>query len=147
MRAGGADPRRIVWAFGARTLRRDERAALPVLARLRVLGFGLCLDDFGTLAEPATDLDRVPLTALRLAGHLVGDAGGDAAGGAALQDAVDAAHALDLPLVGAGCATAADFELLLELGCAHAQGAFVSDPMAAAQLPGWAARWSPPGED
>ena len=41
------DPRRIVWAFGSRALRPDAPAGLHVLTRLRVLGYGLCLDGFG----------------------------------------------------------------------------------------------------
>ena len=45
VRARGVDPRRIVCAIGTRALRRD--VALHVLARLRVIGFGLCLDEFG----------------------------------------------------------------------------------------------------
>jgi EAL domain-containing protein (putative c-di-GMP-specific phosphodiesterase class I) len=144
VRANGAQPRRIVWAFGPRALRSD---ALHVLTRLRVLGFGLCLDAFGAAAQPADQLERVPLTALRLAPHLIGDAHGDPARVAALHDAVDAAQGLGLPLVGDGCTTPEDFELLLELGCAHAQGACVAEPMTAARLPGWAARWSPPAEE
>jgi EAL domain-containing protein (putative c-di-GMP-specific phosphodiesterase class I)/DNA-binding SARP family transcriptional activator/DNA-binding NarL/FixJ family response regulator len=147
VRANGAEPRRIVWTFGPRALRPDTPGVLHVLTRLRVMGFGLCLDDFGSGPRSSEQLDRVPLTALRLAAHLVGDAQGDPARVPELQDAVDAAHEFGLPVVGDGCATAADFELLLALGCTHAQGACISEPMAAAQLPAWAARWSPPAED
>jgi EAL domain-containing protein (putative c-di-GMP-specific phosphodiesterase class I)/FixJ family two-component response regulator len=147
VRANGGDPRRIVWTFGPRALRPDAPAALHVLTRLRVLGFGLCLDDFGSGAQPADRLERVPLTAVRLAAHLLGEAHGDPARVSAQQDAVDAAQGLGLALVGDGCASAADFELLLELGCAHAQGPCIAEPMAAAQLPEWAAGWSPPAEE
>ena len=147
VRANGADPRRIVWTFGPRALRSDAPGAMHVLTRLRVLGFGLCLDGFGSGPHSTDQLEHVPLTALRLAAELVGEAHGDPALVAALQDAVDSAQALGLPVVGDGCARPADFELLLELGCAHAQGACVSEPMAAARLPDWAARWSPPTED
>lgn len=147
VRAHCAEPRRIVWTFGPRALRADAPAALHVLTRLRVMGFGLCLDDFGSAPQPSDQLERVPLTALRLAAHLVADAQSDPARVAALQDAVDAGQQLGLPVVGDGCTTALDFELLLQLGCAHAQGPYVAEPMAAAQLAGWAPRWSPPAED
>ena len=147
VRANGADPRRIVWALGARALRPDAPAALHVLTRLRVMGFGLCLDDFGTGHPTLEQLERIPLTGVRLARHLVSGARDDPARVALLQDAIDAAHGLGLPVVGDGCETAADFELLLEIGCGHGQGAFIGEPVAAGGLAGWARNWSPAVEE
>lgn len=54
------------------------------------------------------------------------------------------ARRLDVPVVAGGCATGADFELLLELGCDFGQGAVVARPMAAAQVADWATSWTPP---
>jgi EAL domain-containing protein (putative c-di-GMP-specific phosphodiesterase class I)/DNA-binding SARP family transcriptional activator/AmiR/NasT family two-component response regulator len=142
VRACGADPRRIVCAISARALQRDS--ALHVLARLRVMGFGLCLDDFGGGHATIEQLERIPLTAARIAQELIRDVQGDPARFAALQDAVDLARELDLPVTGAGCATAGDFERLLQVGCDFGQGDAIAAAMDAARLASWAVTWTPP---
>ncbi len=147
VRASRADPGRIVWILDSRALRPVPPVVLHVLTRLRVLGFGLCVDEFGTGPRPGDHLERLPLTAMRLAQDLVGGAHGDPVRVAMLQDVLDAAHELELRVLGDGCETAVDFELLLQLGCTHAQGAFISEPMAAAQLAEWVTRWSPAAAD
>ena len=142
MRACDGDPRRIVCALGPRALQRD--GALHALTRLRVMGFGLCLDDFASAHSHAQQLERVPFTAVRLAEHVISGAGADAARVAILQEAIDVARGLDLPVVAGGCASAEDFELLLELGCDFAQGTAIAGPMPAARLAGWSTSWTPP---
>lgn len=142
VRGCGGDPRRIVCALGARALRRD--AALHVLARLRVKGFGLCLDDFGGEHAAAQQLECGPFTAVRLAEDVICGAHGDPARVAILQGAIDIARRFDLPVVGGGCATASDFELLLELGCDFGQGEVIAGPMQASRLRDWARSFTPP---
>jgi DNA-binding SARP family transcriptional activator/EAL domain-containing protein (putative c-di-GMP-specific phosphodiesterase class I) len=146
VRERDADARQIVCALDARFLRRAAPAALDVLTRLRLKGFGLCLDDFTAGHASIEQLDRVPLTGVRLSAALVSGASGDPGRVAAIEQALELAGTLDLPAVACGCDTAADFELLLRLGCRHAQGAFIAEPMAGAELPGWAGRWSPSSE-
>jgi EAL domain-containing protein (putative c-di-GMP-specific phosphodiesterase class I)/DNA-binding SARP family transcriptional activator len=142
VRGCGGDPSRIVCALGASALRQD--AALHVLARLRVKGFGLCLDDFGGDHAAAEQLKSGPFTAVRLAEHVICGAHGAPARVAVLQDAIDVARELELPVVGGGCATASDFELLLELGCDFGQGEVIAGPMQASRLTDWAQSFTPP---
>ncbi|MEA2221191.1 MAG: hypothetical protein QOJ35_3817 [Solirubrobacteraceae bacterium] len=145
VRARDADPRRIVCALDARALRGDPRAALGALTRLRVKGFGLCVDDVGP-GQPASDeLRRFPLTAVRLRAELVTGAAGDPARVSDLQEAIDLAANQELAVVARGCSSAADFELLLALGCAGGMGAYIAGPLPAGELAGWARGWSPPG--
>ncbi|HEV2775083.1 MAG TPA: EAL domain-containing protein [Solirubrobacteraceae bacterium] len=142
VRGCGGDPWRIVCALGASALRRD--AALHVLARLRVKGFGLCLDDFGGDRAAAQQLESGPFTAVRLAEHVICGAHGDPTRVAVLQDAIDVARGVELPVVGGGCETAHDFELLLELGCDFGQGEVIAGAMQASRLRDWAQSFTPP---
>ena len=87
---------------------------------------------------------QVPLTGTRLAASLLRSAAADAASAASLQEAVDHARARRLIAVGTGCASPAEFELLLEVGASHAQGAFVASPMSTRELADVAPRWTPP---
>jgi EAL domain-containing protein (putative c-di-GMP-specific phosphodiesterase class I) len=63
---------------------------------------------------------------------------------AAVEQALELARAVRLPAAAAGCDGAADFDLLLQLGCRFAEGAFIAEPMAGDRVVAWAAGWSPP---
>ena len=135
VRANAGDAERIVFAVGERAVRRARSPALGVLARLRVKGFGVCLD--GYRGGPTDmQLDRLPLTAVRLDPGLIRDS-------AALERALDAARAAAVTAVAGGCATAADFTSLLTVGASHAHGPFIGQAMPAAALVGWTSSWSP----
>ena len=136
----GVDPRHVVLAVAER----PTGAPLDVLARLRVKGFGLWLDDVGPAHIAADRLARLPLTGLRVAPDLAAGAAGDAARAGALEDVLAAAQRLGLPAVVNGTDSGATFELLVELGCRHAQGEFVAPAMPAAELARWASSWRGP---
>jgi DNA-binding SARP family transcriptional activator/EAL domain-containing protein (putative c-di-GMP-specific phosphodiesterase class I) len=135
VRASEGDPEGIVCVVDERAVRRGRSIALSVLARLRVKGFGVCLDGYGGgPADPR--LDGLPLTAVRLDPGLIGDS-------PALERALDAAGAAGVTAVAGGCETAADFASLLTAGAGHAHGSFIGEAMPAAELAGWASSWSP----
>jgi EAL domain-containing protein (putative c-di-GMP-specific phosphodiesterase class I)/two-component SAPR family response regulator len=142
-RERGADPRRIVCGIGQRALKRDA-AGLAALTRLRLKGFGVSVEDLGTTHASAEQLARLPLTTCKLAASLVTGAAGDPRRIAALERALDLVRGLGLVVAAAGCDSAADLDLLLQLGCHHAEGAFIADPMPSGELAAWAAGWSPP---
>ncbi len=135
VRANASAAERIVFAVGEQAVRRARSPALGVLARLRVKGFGVCLDGYGG-GPTDMQLDRLPLTAVRLDPGLIRDS-------AALERALDAARAAAVTAVAGGCATAADFTSLLTVGASHAHGPFIGQAMPAADLVGWTSSWSP----
>jgi DNA-binding SARP family transcriptional activator/EAL domain-containing protein (putative c-di-GMP-specific phosphodiesterase class I) len=137
-----ADPRRIVFTVSERAVRRSTAAELDVLTRLRVKGFGICLEDYGRVSAEA--LTRIPLTAVALAPELVRGAYNDAGRAAALEEALESIRAVGLPAVARGCDGAADYELLLQIGCGHGHGEFIARAVAAGELADWADGWSPP---
>lgn len=115
----------------------DSPAMLDLLARLRLKGYGLCVDGFD-----ADTLERLPLTHVQLPAELVA-AGAVAGDASALTTAVNAARVLGAPLVGR-CATADEFELLLSVGCSFAHGPFLAPAVPAAQLEQAVAEWTAP---
>jgi EAL domain-containing protein (putative c-di-GMP-specific phosphodiesterase class I)/DNA-binding SARP family transcriptional activator len=143
VRERGADARQVVCAIGERELRPDP-ATLAALTRLRLKGFGLCVEQFVAAHASAEQLRRVPLTAIKVASSVVSGAGDEPGRVAALEEALERARGLGLTVIAAGCDSAADFELLLRLGCGQAEGAFISEPISGDELPAWAARWRPP---
>jgi EAL domain-containing protein (putative c-di-GMP-specific phosphodiesterase class I) len=110
---------------------------------LRVKGFGVALDGFGTGRAPADQLRRLPLTEVELAPFLVTGAHADPSRARVLEETVEVARALDVTVVGDGCESEDDLRLLLTLGCDRVMGGFVADAMPAEELTAWAAQWDP----
>jgi EAL domain-containing protein (putative c-di-GMP-specific phosphodiesterase class I) len=102
------------------------------------------VEDIGGTHASAEQLASLPLTAIKIAASVVSGAAGDARRIAALEEALDLARGLGLVVTAAGCDSAADFGLLQQLGCRHAEGAFIADAMTGGELAAWAGRWSPP---
>jgi DNA-binding SARP family transcriptional activator/CheY-like chemotaxis protein len=120
---------------------RHDPARLDLVARLRVKGYGLCAAGFEAGRE---SLERLPLTHVALPSRLVATAAtGDGAHAAQLAEALAAAGALGVPVVGR-CATAAEFDLLLQLGCSFARGPFLAPPAPSAEFAERIRAWAPP---
>lgn len=129
---------RVVLVAGASALATHSGPAMfDVLARLRVKGFGLCADG---IDAPA--LERLPLTHVQLATDLVvaAAATGDAA---PLAPAIEASRSLGIPMLGR-CATEAQFDILLQVGCSFASGPFLAPRVPASELAAVARDWAPP---
>lgn len=109
----------------------DLVKALDVLARLRLMGFGLSIDDFGTGHSTMQQLQRMPFSELKIDRAFVTNAGGNTERHALLEASLRMAQQLGLESVGEGVESRADLELLAQLGCNVAQGFFISKPFPA----------------
>jgi len=112
-------------------------AALGVLARLRIKGFGISIDDYGTGFSSMQKLARIPFTELKIDRSFVHGAHQRRNLRVILQSALDMAHRLELVTVAEGIETLEDWRLLQELGCTIGQGYLIAKPMPAAALPQW----------
>jgi EAL domain-containing protein (putative c-di-GMP-specific phosphodiesterase class I)/CheY-like chemotaxis protein len=117
-------------------------APLDLLTRLRVRGFGLGIDGFGTGGATLQDLDRLPLTEVKVAADALARATASARGAEAFAATVQALRDQRLDVVCDGCDSQAEWELALQAGCRRAQGAFVGPPLAPEDLAAWLRAWS-----
>jgi EAL domain-containing protein (putative c-di-GMP-specific phosphodiesterase class I) len=115
-------------------------AALGVLARLRLKGFGLSIDDYGTGFSSMQQLARIPFTELKIDRSFVHGAHQRTNLRVILQSALDMARQLDLVTVAEGIETLEDWRLLQECGCSVGQGYLIAHPMPAAEIPVWLKR-------
>jgi EAL domain-containing protein (putative c-di-GMP-specific phosphodiesterase class I) len=115
---------------------------LENLARLRIKGFGLSIDDYGTGYSSLQQLSRIPFTELKIDQSFVMHASAKEACRVILESSLDIAKKLGLQTVAEGVETRADWELLKRLGCDAAQGYFIARPMEAAKIAAWAAAWT-----
>ena len=130
--------RRVVLVAGATALGLESSPAMfDVLARLRVKGYGLCID-----GPHVGVLDRLPWTHAQLPGELIAAAAAED-DPAPLQPAVDAARALGLPMIGRA-ETSHQFDLLLQVGCSFALGPFLAPATTGERLAEVARDWVAP---
>ncbi len=111
--------------------------ALGMLARLRLLGCGLSIDDYGTGFSSMQQLARIPFTELKVDRSFIIGAARKRNLRVILQSALDMAQRLGLVSVAEGVETEEDWRLLKECGCAVAQGYMIGRPMPAGEMPKW----------
>ena len=117
---------------------------LEGLARLRMKGFGLSIDDYGTGYSSMQQLGRIPFTELKIDKSFVTDSAANPQNRVILESSIDMARKLGLKTVAEGIETRSDWNLLKELGCTIAQGYYIAKPMSAADFLDWVPEWTAP---
>ena len=117
--------------------------ALGVLARLRLKGFGLSIDDYGTGFSSMQQLARIPFSELKIDRAFVHGAHQRTNLRVILQSALDMSRRLGLVTVAEGIETLPDWQLVRDSGCGVGQGFLISPAMPAEMLPDWIDRHEP----
>ncbi|UUZ73935.1 EAL domain-containing protein [Polaromonas sp. P1(28)-8] len=140
----GLEPRHMVLEVTESVATTNVGRALENLARLRMKGFGLSIDDYGTGYASMQQLTRIAFTELKIDQSFVTNATKQASARVVLESSLDIARKLNITAVAEGVETQADWNLLRQLGCAFAQGYFIARPMEAGAYLDWARGWKPP---
>lgn len=120
------------------TLAMTELAqSLETLSRMRMKGFGLSIDDFGTGHSSLQQLARVPYTELKIDQAFVMDAAKQSHLRAVVESSITMAKKLGLKSVGEGIETPEDWACLQQLGCEIGQGYHIAKPMEGERLIEW----------
>jgi EAL domain-containing protein (putative c-di-GMP-specific phosphodiesterase class I)/CheY-like chemotaxis protein len=114
---------------------------LERLVRLRMAGYGLAIDDYGTGRSNLQLLARIPFSELKIDRSFVDGASKKRALGTVLRSCLGLARSLDRMSVAVGVETKQDWDLLQGLGCTYAQGYHIASPMEADAFPGWLEDW------
>lgn len=118
-----------------------EPRFLERLLRLRMQGFGLAIDDYGTGRSNLQLLARIPFSELKIDRSFVDGAAKRAAIGVVLRSCLGLARSLDRKSVAVGVETKQDWDFLQGLGCTYAQGYYIAKPMPVEDIPAWLADW------
>ena len=119
------------------SLLRDLAIALGVLTRLRLRGFRLSLDDYGTGFSSMQQLARIPFTELKIDRTFVHGASERESLQVILRSALDMASELGLETVAEGVESLEDWHLVRQYGCTMAQGWLLAKAMPAEQFEPW----------
>jgi len=112
------------------------------LSRLRMKGFGLSIDDYGTGYSSMQRLLRVSYTELKIDKAFVTNAALEETNRVILESSLKMAKKLMIKSVAEGVESQADWNFLLELGCDMAQGYLISEPLPADQVYNWVLEWT-----
>ena len=133
----GLDPRHVVLEITENSVVDCMGVALGVLARLRLKGFRLSIDDYGTGFSSMQQLARIPFTELKIDRAFVHEAARRDNLRVILQSALDLARQLELVTVAEGIETLEDWRLVQACGCNAGQGFLVARPLPAGEIAPW----------
>ena len=138
-----AEPGNLVLGIAETAVDVAPARALENLVRLRVLGFELAVDEFGTGDMAADQLARVAFNALKISRKFVHAKSKAEPLWVDLAAALDTAEKLKLVAVADGIATPDDWNLLQEMNCHLGQGPLISKPLPGAAVAEWLNAWPP----
>jgi EAL domain-containing protein (putative c-di-GMP-specific phosphodiesterase class I) len=119
----------------------NDPSFIERLVRLRMAGYGLAIDDYGTGRSNLQLLARIPFSELKIDRSFVDGASKRRALGTVLSSCLGLARSLDRMSVAVGVETKQDWDFLQGLGCTYAQGYHIASPMEAKAFPGWLEDW------
>jgi EAL domain-containing protein (putative c-di-GMP-specific phosphodiesterase class I) len=142
VRNQGLDPSHMVLEVTETSAMSEIGIVIENLARLRMKGFGLSIDDYGTGYSSMQQLTRIPFTELKIDRSFVSHAVNQESCRLILESSLDMARRLRIASVAEGAETQADWDLVRAVGCDYAQGFFVARPMPADFFPTWVQAWA-----
>jgi EAL domain-containing protein (putative c-di-GMP-specific phosphodiesterase class I) len=107
---------------------------LDVFTRLRILGVGLSLDNFGTGVSSLTELYRMPFSELKVDHTLIADVAREREAMLIVQAIAKLAHTLELEVCAVGVETRETLGFLQSNGFDSAQGRFFSDAVKPSEI-------------
>lgn len=146
VQGAGCEPARITFEIIETGDPGDQLAALSTLARLRIKGFGLALEDVDEGHPSLDQMVGLPFTELRIDQSMLRDAAVQKWSLAVLEASLGLARKLGLRTVAKRVETQTDWEAAAVYGLDRAQGFFISRPMPVHQLPEWYAAWKAAGK-
>lgn len=125
----GVDPHYIILEITESAAMTEVAPALENLARLRMRGFGLSIDDYGTGYASMQQLTRIAFSELKIDRSFVKDFVSDHALYIIVESSIKMACKLRVSSTAEGVETQQDWDMLKGMGCNIAQGYFIAKPM------------------
>jgi EAL domain-containing protein (putative c-di-GMP-specific phosphodiesterase class I)/CheY-like chemotaxis protein len=130
----GVGAERVIFEITESQLMREPNVALEALTQLRLRGFRLSIDDFGTGWSSLEQLRQIPFEELKLDGRFVAASTTDDAALAIIESSTALAKRLRMSVVAEGVETQAHWELCQRLGIDLAQGYLLGRAMTGRRL-------------
>ncbi len=115
----------------------NEIAMLGILARLRLKGIDLAIDDFGTSYSSLERLSIIPFTSLKIDKQFISDMMTNRNARLIVESSIALAKRLKMKAVAEGIETEAQLDILKKMGCGFGQGYLIARPMKFENLAAW----------
>lgn len=129
-RRNGVDPSRIIFELTETSAMRDPVRSLELLTRLRVMGFQLSIDDFGTGFSSMLQLVRLPFSEIKIDKSFVMSAETSEESRNVVRSIVELGTSLGIMTTAEGIESQWALDFLRSVGCDFCQGYFISRPVA-----------------
>ena len=128
LRGSGLESRHLVLEITETAVITDMEVSLPLLKRIKDLGVGLHMDDFGIGQSSLSCLHRFPLDGLKIDRSFIHNVSERRDYAAVVHAIVNLAHNLGMKLIAEGIETAEQVALLQAMDCDQAQGFYFERP-------------------
>ena len=135
--SAGLPPSRLIFELTETSAMEDPVASLELLTRLRVKGFQLSIDDFGTGFSSMLQLARLPFSEIKVDKSFVMSAARSQESRVVIRSIVDLGRSLGLRSTAEGVEDESTLDYLREIGCDLAQGFHIGRPMEGPAVGGW----------
>ncbi|CZT36813.1 bifunctional diguanylate cyclase/phosphodiesterase [Rhizobium sp. 9140] len=126
--ATGLAPARLELEITETALLKDRVATLDILRQIKALGVKVVMDDFGTGYSSLSNLQSFPFDGLKIDRSFIAEMDHDANARAIVRAVVSLGRSLNLPVTAEGIETQAQYRMIVDEGCAHAQGYLFGKP-------------------
>lgn len=117
---------------------------LEALLSLRLKGFRLSIDDFGTGNSSFAHVKDIPFTELKIDREFVTSAATDPGSHSILEESINLARRLNMEVVAEGVETREEWDLVERLGCDFVQGYYCAKPLTNPELVKLIETWEGP---
>ncbi|WP_338848708.1 EAL domain-containing response regulator [Massilia sp. W12] len=137
----GLEPEYVILEITESAVLATDPQFWETLTRLRMKGFGLSVDDYGTGNSNIQMLARIPFSELKIERSFVAGAAQNEALGIVLNSCLSLSRSLNRFSVAVGVETKQDWDFLQGMGCTCAQGFYIAKPLEAKAFPAWMEEW------
>ena len=130
----GINPDRVVLEVTETSVMSNLKACLSTLTRMRLKGFRIAMDDYGTGYSSMQQLAKCPFTELKIDRSFVHDASRNRKLLSIMTAALGICQQLNLTSVAEGVEDEGDWNQVVALGCNLAQGYHISRPLPPKEL-------------
>lgn len=130
-------PERVILEITESSAMKDPVRSLETLTRLRLQGFRLSIDDFGTGFSSMLQLVRLPFSEIKVDKTFVIQAAQSAESRAVIRSVIDLGHSLGLTATAEGVEDEQSLNFLKECRCDQVQGFLLARPLASDQVLPW----------
>ena len=142
VKRAGLDPKSITFEITENHLLECTAASLEVLSLMRLYGFDLSIDDFGTGATSIEQLRTFPFTELKIDGQFMMASDDDAFSRLTVQTSAKLARMMGMNVVAEGVETVDAIQFANESGANEVQGFYFARAMSAEDVHAWLKTYS-----